>query len=29
VQDLAVAALVYERWRDGAAFDGLVEIDLQ
>jgi alanine dehydrogenase len=28
VQDLAVAALVYERWRDGAAFDGLVEIDL-
>jgi alanine dehydrogenase len=29
VQDLAVAALVYEGWRDGAAFDGLVEIDLQ
>jgi len=31
VQDLAVAALVYERWRaggDGAAFAGVVEIDL-
>ena len=28
VQDLAVAALVYERYRAGAAFDGVVEIDL-
>ena len=31
VQDLAVAALVYEHWRaggDGAAFAGVVEIDL-
>ena len=31
VQDLAVAALVYERWRaggDGAAFAGVVAIDL-
>jgi ornithine cyclodeaminase/alanine dehydrogenase-like protein (mu-crystallin family) len=28
VQDLAVAALVYERWRAGAPFDDLVEIDL-
>jgi alanine dehydrogenase len=28
VQDLAVAALVYERWREGAPLDGVVEIDL-
>ena len=28
VQDLAVAALVHERWRAGAPFDDLVEIDL-
>jgi ornithine cyclodeaminase/alanine dehydrogenase-like protein (mu-crystallin family) len=28
VQDLAVAALVYERYRAGAPFDGVVEVDL-
>jgi ornithine cyclodeaminase/alanine dehydrogenase-like protein (mu-crystallin family) len=28
VQDLAVAALVYERYRAGASLDGVVEIDL-
>jgi alanine dehydrogenase len=28
VQDLAVAVLVYERYRAGASFDGVVEIDL-
>jgi len=28
VQDLAVAALVYERWRAGAPFEDVVEIDL-
>ena len=28
VQDLAVAALVYQRWRAGVPFEDVVEIDL-